>query len=68
MQNDPTDPMWQMHMQILMKRMKQIEIGETVKGAIRDWYFERGLPEPDWWVDKDPPWWVEYLKDLEDNP
>lgn len=67
MQNDHTDHIWQMHMKTLMQRKKQIEIGETIKSAIRDWYLERGITEPQWWVDKDPQWWVDYLKDNEDH-
>jgi hypothetical protein len=66
MQNDPTDPIWQMHMKILTQRKKQMEIGETIRKAISDWYFENGMPEPDWYT-KDPDWWTEYLKSL-DNP
>jgi hypothetical protein len=54
-------------MKILMKRMKKIEIGETVKQTISDWYFENGKPEPLWYVPKNPEWWEEYLQSL-DNP
>lgn len=54
-------------MKTLMKRKKQIEIGETIRKAISDWYFENGKPEPDWRVQKDPEWWTEYLNSL-DNP
>lgn len=67
MPNFPTDPFSPTHMKILMKRMKRIEIGETVKQAISDWYFENGKPEPLWYVPKNPPWWDEYLNSL-DNP
>jgi hypothetical protein len=66
MQNDPTDPFSQMSMEILTKRMKQMQIGETIRKAISDWYFENGIPEPLWYV-KDEDWWTEYLKSL-DNP
>jgi hypothetical protein len=66
MQNDPTDPFSQMSMEILTKRMKQMQIGETIRKAISDWYFENGMPEPLWYV-KDEDWWTEYLKSL-DNP
>lgn len=62
-----TGHIWQMHMKTLMKRKKQIEIGETIRKAISDWYFENGKPEPDWRVQKDPEWWTEYLNSL-DNP
>jgi hypothetical protein len=54
-------------MKILMKRMKKIEIGETVKQAISDWYYENGMVEPLWYVPKNPDWWEEYLQSL-DNP
>ena len=67
MPNFPTDPFSQMSMKILMKRMKRIEIGETVKQAISDWYYENGMVEPLWYVPKNPEWWTEYLNSL-DNP
>ena len=50
-----------------MKRMKRIEIGETVKQAISEWYYENGMAEPLWYVPKNPEWWTEYLNSL-DNP
>lgn len=67
MPNFPTDPFSQTSMKILMKRMKKIEIGETVKQAVSDWYYENGMVEPLWYVPKNPPWWDEYLNSL-DNP
>ena len=67
MPNFPTDPFSPTSMKILMKRMKRIEIGETVKQAISDWYYENGMVEPLWYVPKNPPWWTEYLNSL-DNP
>ena len=67
MPNFPTDPFSPTHMKILMKRMKRIEIGETLRQAISDWYYENGMVEPLWYVPKNPPWWDEYLNSL-DNP
>jgi hypothetical protein len=67
MPNFPTDPFSPTSMKILMKRMKKIEIGETVKQAISDWYYENGMVEPLWYVPKNPDWWEEYLNSL-DNP
>jgi hypothetical protein len=67
MPNFPTDPFSPTSMKILMKRMKRIEIGETVKQAISDWYYENGIVEPLWYVPKNPEWWTEYLNSL-DNP
>ena len=67
MPNFPTDPFSPTHMKILMKRMKRIEIGDTLRQAISDWYYENGMVEPLWYVPKNPPWWDEYLNSL-DNP
>ena len=67
MPNFPTDPFSPTSMKILMKRMKRIEIGETVKQAISEWYYENGMAEPLWYVTKNPDWWEEYLQSL-DNP
>jgi len=54
-----------MHMQMLMKRRKNLEIKETIEKAISDWYFEHGIPEPNWKMQKDPQWWIDYIKDIE---
>jgi len=51
------------HMTTLTERKKQIEIGETVRRAIRDWYIEAGIPEPIWMM-PDPKWWTDYLREL----
>jgi len=67
MQNDPTDPFSPMSMMILTQRMKTITIGETLRKAISDWYFENGKEEPLWYVPKDPDWWIDYLRDLDEN-
>jgi hypothetical protein len=53
-------------MKILTQRKKQMEIGETIRKAISDWYFEQGKPEPLWYT-KDPAWWISYLKEIEDE-
>jgi hypothetical protein len=66
MQNEPTEPIWTMYMQTLTQRKKQMEIGETIRKTISDWYFENGMPEP-LWETKDPAWWTDYLKSLDEN-
>jgi hypothetical protein len=50
-----------------MKRKNQIEIGDKIRKAISDWYFEAGKPEPLWYVPKNPEWWEEYLRSLDEN-
>jgi hypothetical protein len=65
--NDHTENTWKIHMEMLMKRMRQTEISDTIDKALFEWYFERGLEVPNWKVQKDPQWWIDYLKEL-DNP
>lgn len=67
MQNENTDPTWKMHMQILMKRKRKIEIAEIIDEAIWKWYFENGKEVPNWKMQKDPQWWIDYLKELENE-
>ena len=52
-------------MKTLMNRQKIIGINETLEKSIWQWYFDRGIPEPNWKVQKDPQWWIDYLKSLE---
>jgi hypothetical protein len=56
-----------MSMKILTQRMNQMVIGEKVRNAISDWYFENGKEEPLWYVPKDPEWWILYLRELEEE-
>ena len=66
--HDNEDPSWQMHMQTLMKRKKNMEIAQTIDDALFEWYSERGLPVPKWKQKRDPDWWTEYLKQLGIDP
>ncbi len=59
------DPTWKIRMEILMKRMKTIEISEKIEDAINQWYFDHGMEVPKWKVQKDPQWWIDYLKELD---
>ena len=67
MQNDHTDPMWKIHMKTLTKRMKSIEISEKIDQALWEWYSERGLEVPNWKYEKNPQWWIDYLKELDNQ-
>ena len=55
-------------MDILQKRIKQLEISEKIDAALHEWYSEQGRPVPDWKQKKDPDWWREYLIDLGLDP
>ena len=67
MQNENTDPTWRAHMETLMKRQRRIEIAEVIDEAIWRWYFEHGKEVPNWKYEKDPQWWIDYLKDLDNQ-
>ena len=67
MQNDHTDPMWKIHMKTLTKRMKNIETSEKIDQALWEWYSERGLEVPNWKYEKNPQWWIDYLKELDNQ-
>ena len=67
--SEKEDPLWQMHMQTLMKRKKNLQIAQTIDNALYQYYtIERGKPVPNWRYIKDQDWWQEYLKDLGIDP
>jgi len=68
MPNDHTDPMWQIHMQTLMRRKRNLEVKQIIDDAIEEYYSERGLEVPNWRMGKDPEWWINYLLDLGIDP
>ncbi len=61
------DPSWQMHMQTLTMRKKNMEIAQTIDDALYNYYFERGMNVPKW-KRTDTKWWVEYLDSLGIDP
>jgi len=63
------DPMWQMHMQTLMKRKKNMEIAQIIDKSLYEYYVvELGQKVPNWRYIKDTDWWIEYLTDLGIDP
>ncbi|MEK9894727.1 MAG: hypothetical protein VW454_07170 [Pelagibacteraceae bacterium] len=62
------DPSWRMHMQMLMKRKRSMEIAQIIDEALEEHYSELGLPVPNWKRKKNPQWWIEYLKNLGIDP
>ena len=58
-------------MLMLMRKKRNMEIAQIIDDALEEHYSELGLPVPNWKRQKDPEWWIEYLKDLgiePDNP
>ena len=56
--------MWQMRMQTLMKRTRNMEVKQIIDDALWEYYSERGMEVPQWRRNKDPEWWINYLRDL----
>ena len=56
------DPIWQMRMQTLTKRKKNIRYAEVIDKALYQYYtVENDLPVPNWRQIRNPEWWLEYL-------
>ena len=62
-----TDLIWQMHMQMLTRRKRSMEIAQIIDKAIKDHYDEIGKPVPQW-RRQEPQWWREYLTHLGLDP
>jgi len=64
-----TDHMWQMHMQMLMRRKKNMETAQIIDDALYQYYMiEQGKPVPNWKYIKDSDWWIDYLESLGIDP
>jgi hypothetical protein len=62
------DPSWQIHMQTLMKRKRNMEIAQTIDDAINEWYLLHDKPVPRWRINRNPQWWTDYLISLGLDP
>ena len=58
------DHTWRTHMQMLMKRMRNIEVSQKIDAALFEYYSEKGMQVPQWKMKKDPQWWIDYLESL----
>ena len=55
-------------MLMLTKRKRSMEIAQIIDDALEEHYSELGLPVPNWKRQRDPQWWIDYLKDLDIDP
>ena len=44
-----------------------MEIAQIIDKAINEYYTERGQSVPQWKLKRDPDWWIEYLRKLEEE-
>ena len=42
-------------------------IAQIIDKAIQEYYDEKGQPVPQWKMKHDPDWWIEYLRELEEQ-
>jgi hypothetical protein len=61
---ESTDPIWETRMRTLMRRKRIMEVEQIINDALWEWYSDRGLEVPNWRMQKDPQWWVDYLAEL----
>ena len=58
-----------MHMQMLMRRKKNMETAQIIDDALYQYYMiEQGKPVPNWKYIKDSDWWIDYLESLGIDP
>ena len=41
-----------------------MEVKQTIDDALFEYYSEKGMEVPRWRMQKDPQWWIDYLKEL----
>ena len=51
-------------MQTLMQKMRNMEIAQIIDETLFRYYFDKGMEVPQWKTQKDPQWWIDYLKEL----
>ena len=61
------DPSWQMHMQTLTMRKRNMEIAQTIDNVFYKHYSEKGMNVPKWKQSKIQ-WWEDYLISLGIDP
>lgn len=44
-----------------------MEVAQIINDAINQWYLERGLEVPEWKMQRDPQWWIDYLRELNEE-
>ena len=44
-----------------------MEVKQIIDDAILEYYSEKGLPVPNWRRNRDPQWWIDYLRELDNE-
>ena len=51
-------------MQMLTKKMRNMEIAQIIDETLFRYYSDKGMEVPQWKTQKDPQWWIDYLNEL----
>lgn len=51
-------------MQMLTKRKKSMEVAQIIDDALKEYYLLQGKPVPNWKCNRNPDWWIKYLREL----
>ena len=54
-------------MQTLTKRKKSLGIYQIINDILLEYYSDRGMAVPNCEYRKDPQWWTDYLKELQED-
>jgi len=54
-------------MHILKRRIMVMKTGEIIRSAIKEYYQEIGLSEPNWRYDRNDQWFIDYCEELKRN-
>ena len=44
-----------------------MEVSKIIDDALEEYYSSLGLPVPRWKMKRDPQWWIDYLRSLEEE-
>jgi len=44
-----------------------MEIKQIIDDALFEYYSEKGLEVPKWRMERDPQWWTDYLKEIDNE-
>ena len=58
------DLTWKIHMRMLTRKMRNMEIAQIIDDTLFKYYFDKGMSVPQWKTKKNPQWWIDYLKEL----
>jgi hypothetical protein len=44
-----------------------MEIAQIIDSSLFEYYSEKEMQVPNWKIKKDPDWWIDYLREINEN-